>query len=127
MLTRVYEPLNGAQNGIRVVRVAPYNSFGRNPVVCQLEETTWDACEYEALSYCWGKQNDHAIIQLGGEPFKVTKDLAAALEQLCLPDRIRTIWVLIASSPDMSAMANSRHRLTQYASTNLTQKRRAYR
>ncbi|KAL3959396.1 hypothetical protein ACCO45_007558 [Purpureocillium lilacinum] len=93
MLTRVYEPLNGAQNGIRVVRVAPYNSFGRNPVVCQLEETTWDACEYEALSYCWGKQNDHAIIQLGGEPFKVTKDLAAALEQLCLPDRIRTIWI----------------------------------
>jgi len=89
----VYESLNGSGNSIRVVQIAPSNNFGRNPVVCQLKATTWDTCEYEALSYCWGKHNDRTNILLNGEPFEVTKDLNAALEQLCLPDRIRTIWV----------------------------------
>ncbi|UNI19424.1 hypothetical protein JDV02_005608 [Purpureocillium takamizusanense] len=93
MSSFVYEPLSGPQQSIRVVRIAPYNSFGRGPVVCQLEQTRWDTCEYEALSYCWGKKNEHAIIRLGEEPFKVTKDLAAALAQLCLPDRARTLWI----------------------------------
>lgn len=95
MTSGVYEPLGPSPSSIRVVRIAPSNNFGRDRVVCQLNETTWDSCEYEALSYCWGKHgpDDLADILLNGEPIKVTKDLHQALLQLCLPDRIRTIWV----------------------------------
>lgn len=95
MSSGVYDPLSPLPNSIRVVRIAPTNSFGVDRVVCQLNETTWDACDYEALSYCWGKRGpkDLADILLNGDTVAVTKDLHEALRQLSLPDRIRTIWV----------------------------------
>ncbi|ROT38429.1 HET-domain-containing protein [Sodiomyces alkalinus F11] len=93
MATLEYEPLDGNTNSFRVLRIAPSNSFGRSPVVCKLEAAVWDTCEYEALSYSWGNHKHRSSILLHGEPFSVTKDLGVALEQLCLPDRVRTIWV----------------------------------
>jgi hypothetical protein len=101
MAAHVYEPLNGATNSIRVLKIAPSNNFGKSPVVCQLEAAVSDTCEYEALSYCWGSRSGRTAILLNGEPFRVTRDLGAALEQLCLPDRIRTIWVGIYKSDDL--------------------------
>lgn len=95
MSAHIYDRLSDSPRSIRVVRIAPSNNFGKDPVVCKLDETTWDSCEYEALSYCWGKRgkDDMADILLKGERWPVTKDLYEALRQLCLPDRVRTIWV----------------------------------
>ena len=93
MPQNAYVPLSEGENSIRVLRIAPSNNFGGVGVVGKLEATTWDTCEYEALSYCWGRHNVRTNILLDGELFEITKDLNAALQELCLPDRVRTLWV----------------------------------
>lgn len=101
MSASIYESLSDSPQSIRVIRIAPSNNFGTDRVACRLIETTWDSCEYEALSYCWGGASysddedniNMTDILLNGESWQVTKHLYEGLRQLCMPDRIRTLWV----------------------------------
>lgn len=95
MSSHVYNSLGGDPRGIRVVRLAPSNNTGLNSIASLLIETTWDKCEYEALSYCWGKQGRTKSILLDGKSFQVTEDLHDALQYLCLQGSNRTLWVSI--------------------------------
>jgi hypothetical protein len=78
---------------MRLVRLAPSANFGHISVTAQLIETSWDECNYEALSYCWGKNQKKKRILLNGEQFEITADLYNALEHLCLEHESRQLWV----------------------------------
>jgi hypothetical protein len=97
MASEIYAPMSDNPTSIRIVRLAPSNSFGHISITAQLTETTWDQCSYEALSYCWGKHNKTKTILLDGEQVQVTSDLHDALQQFTLEDGIRYLWV--GSSP----------------------------
>lgn len=51
-----------------------------------------DDLEYEAISYCWGDENDTRAVYCHGEPIQVTNSLASALLHLRSPDQPRTLW-----------------------------------
>lgn len=65
-------------------------------IQCQLRTviigTVDNATRYEALSYCWGEENETETIQCNGRAILVRRNLEAALRQLRLPDRPRILW-----------------------------------
>ncbi|KAM5343283.1 hypothetical protein ACJ41O_014249 [Fusarium nematophilum] len=93
MSSDIYRRLSDDPRSMRLVRLAPSNNFGHISITAQLVETTWDQSTYEALSYCWGKPDRTKTILLNGEQFKVTADLHDALQQFCLADSSRALWI----------------------------------
>ncbi|KAH7232759.1 heterokaryon incompatibility protein-domain-containing protein [Fusarium tricinctum] len=93
MQSNTYLPLCDSPKAMRLVRLAPSANFGHISVTAQLIETSWDECNYEALSYCWGKNQKKKRILLNGEQFEITADLYNALEHLCLEHESRQLWV----------------------------------
>ena len=47
---------------------------------------------YSALSYCWGDINDTVSIHFGGQDFKITRNLEAALRQLRREHEVVVVW-----------------------------------
>ncbi len=63
-------------------------------VACTLEAVSLNhVSPYEGLSYRWGGSNEHACIEISGEPFRVTLNLFVALRHLRYPDKPRILWV----------------------------------
>lgn len=102
MASNIYAPLSDDPTSIRIVRLAPSKTSDQISVTAQLIETSWTECSYEALSYCWGKHYWTKTILLNGQQVKVTADLHDALEQFCLEDEPRSLWVsfLLAALTD---------------------------
>ena len=48
---------------------------------------------YDAVSYCWGNQNDRATISLDGSDFDVGRNLESALRHLRLSSIDRILWI----------------------------------
>ncbi|RSM08215.1 hypothetical protein CDV31_008223 [Fusarium ambrosium] len=93
MASDIYAPLSDDPTSIRIVRLAPSKAFGHISLTASLIETSWDQHSYEALSYCWGKRNKTKTILLNGEQVQITADLHDALEQFCLEDDTRSLWI----------------------------------
>lgn len=114
MLTYQYERLNSMRRRIRLLRL--HGGGLSNPeITCELFEVQYDpkqqnvvrtikadgtlgtVIEYEALSWCWGReQQDRAIrVQRGGEYYRlaVTKELSLALKYLRRPHQNRILWI----------------------------------
>jgi hypothetical protein len=66
---------------------------------CSLEYTTLSDCygdiydQYTALSYVWGDPNNQRTIFLDDQPFNITANLAAALEDLRHQYKTLRLWV----------------------------------
>jgi hypothetical protein len=68
---------------IRVIILRKGNQ--EDGISCSLEEVSLDErIQYEALSYCWGDQENPATITLNSHQFHVTQNLACALKYLRL-------------------------------------------
>ena len=48
---------------------------------------------YEAVSYCAGDVTDCLPILLNGHPFNIFRNLLTVLEQVCLSDTERVLWI----------------------------------
>ncbi|KAG4443370.1 hypothetical protein IFR05_001159 [Cadophora sp. M221] len=68
-----------------------------DPIHCSLIHTSIAEChdniyeQYTALSYVWGSQENPQLISVGSRPFRITANLAAALDDLrdsCKPLRL---------------------------------------
>ena len=85
-----HSPLNHDQ--IRLLSLLP----GSGDLLCTIEIADVDsaAAQYDALSYCWGanEQPKHAI-WINGYPFVVLLNLHAALTQLREPTSKRKLWI----------------------------------
>ncbi|KAI8957047.1 heterokaryon incompatibility protein-domain-containing protein [Daldinia sp. FL1419] len=90
-----YEALPEDGSQIRLVTIYPGERVER--IECTVENFPFvensESHEYEALSYVWGDATSTASISLGGKPFRVTRNLEAALRALRLRDRKRVIWI----------------------------------
>ena len=91
-----YEPLDPAKNELRVIEILPISSSSISnswDVECRLAKVLLDDNPaYEALSYCWGTQNERRHISLNGHDFEVSLNLEQAL--ICLRSSTpRKIWV----------------------------------
>lgn len=60
---------------------------------CDLEVAELQSRPFEALSYVWGDENDQHVIDCGGEPLSVRKNLFVALRNLRDPEVDRTLWI----------------------------------
>ncbi|ETN37488.1 uncharacterized protein HMPREF1541_07110 [Cyphellophora europaea CBS 101466] len=48
--------------------------------------------DYDAISYVWGGQADHAVVECNGKDLNITHSLEAALRRVRLLDRPRLVW-----------------------------------
>jgi hypothetical protein len=93
-----YRSLNPDINEIRLVTLVSPSRTRPGEINCSLWYTPLDdAPGYEALSYTWadadGDSSLNSMIVLDGFPFLITKNLAAALQQLRLPFGERSVWI----------------------------------
>lgn len=89
----VHTPLNDPAKEIRIATIYPSASID-SPVRCGLSTFTLStAPNYEALSYCWGDENDTRPIFLEERPYRITTNLFSALRQLRLAETERRVWV----------------------------------
>ncbi|PVI03648.1 HET-domain-containing protein [Periconia macrospinosa] len=88
----LYAPLVGALP-FRLLEVFP--GTASDPLVCRLIPTTiQDAqAKYEATSYTWGAPANPETIDCDGAPLKIQQNAFHMLNDLRLPDRIRTVWI----------------------------------
>ena len=79
-------------NQIRLLSLLP----GSGDLLCTIEFADGNsaAAQYDALSYCWGanEQPKHTI-WINGHPFVVLSNLYAALTQLRKPKSKRKLWI----------------------------------
>jgi len=88
-----YSPLSDPKKEIRIATIYPARNPD-SPIRCGLPiYTLLTAPAYEALSYCWGDENNKEVISLQGEPHEVTTNLFAALRQLRNRFTKRMIWI----------------------------------
>lgn len=88
----VYQPFTDAGSQIRVVTIQP--APRDDPVSCTLETYTFaHAPRYEALSYCWGKEENLQAIRLQGVDWKVTPNLYGALKALRKKKEAKVMWI----------------------------------
>ncbi|KAF6819833.1 hypothetical protein CPLU01_12941 [Colletotrichum plurivorum] len=68
---------------------------GSQPISCRLTQSSLGASKgtYEALSYAWGDTTSQVNIQLDGQSFLVTRNLATALSCLRHPKKERALWI----------------------------------
>lgn len=95
-MSTLYRALDADSHEIRLLELLP-GPFSTE-IRCNLSYTTLQdpvAVPYEALSYVWGTPDFTEPIDLNGEPFFVTKNLATALRHLRpgIRERPRKIWV----------------------------------
>jgi hypothetical protein len=85
-----HSPLDHGQ--IRLLSLLP----GGNDLFCEIENADLNSVEaqYEALSYCWGDndQQKHTI-WINGGTFEILDNLYAALMQLRKPTSTRKLWI----------------------------------
>ncbi|KAK2596333.1 hypothetical protein N8I77_013229 [Diaporthe amygdali] len=79
--------LDEQKKQIRILYVLPCST--KEKIQCRLEVKSLCECQcecqgptYEALSYCWGSPGDPVTITVNERPFKVTRNLNAALKSL---------------------------------------------
>ena len=70
---------------------------GISDVVCELHALA-EGETYEAVSWCWGRQNNDSYIRIRGSArqefkFEVSRNLESALRCLRLPDQTRNLWI----------------------------------
>ena len=66
---------------------------GQDDIVCSLTEHSLSSSpQYEALSYCWGDENDTTPIEVNGSKLDITRSLRSALLHLRNPNHSRFIW-----------------------------------
>lgn len=86
-----YAPLNSHSQEIRILSILGSRSMA---VECGLEHASLvEGSTYEALSYTWGDPSDTSSIKLNNYPFRVTKNLAIALQHLREEKRTVKIWI----------------------------------
>jgi hypothetical protein len=91
-MATIYQPFTDAGSQIRIVTIHP----GRqdDPVSCTLEIYTFaHAPRYEALSYCWGEEENLQPIRLQGVDWNVTPNLYRALKGLRKEKGSRVMWI----------------------------------
>ena len=85
-----HSPLDHDQ--IRLLSLLPSGG----DLLCTIEKTDLNsaAAQYEALSYCWGSnEQPKNTIWINGHPFVVLSNLYAALTQLRKPTSTRKLWI----------------------------------
>ncbi|XHG07725.1 hypothetical protein AWENTII_010861 [Aspergillus wentii] len=82
-----------SENRIRLINLYP--GCLDDEIKCSVQEATLSdpSLSYYALSYVWGTFDEESYIELNGERFRVTKNLAEALRRLRQADQIETIWI----------------------------------
>jgi hypothetical protein len=93
-----YRSLNPDINEIRLVTIPPPSPTREVEIECCLSHAPLhDAPAYEALSYTWADEDGNSSLSstiiLDGFPFRVTKNLEAALRHLRLPSGGRVFWI----------------------------------
>ncbi|KAK3075966.1 hypothetical protein LTR53_000270 [Teratosphaeriaceae sp. CCFEE 6253] len=88
---KVYDRDLDLEAGMRLLRIQP----GVGPLVVTLEYASLDdPPEYDALSYCWGAQQQLEPITVdGNDHFRLSRHLYAAMLRLRRPHRARLIWI----------------------------------
>ena len=78
---------------LRLLQIDP--GSGDEPLQCRLVSTTWDATQYEALSYTWGSEQiqPRMFVWLDGKRFWDKPTLIRALSCLRRLDQPRLIWI----------------------------------
>jgi hypothetical protein len=92
-----YIPLDKSARKIRLLTLLPGN-FGED---IHVRLSIWTLTQkstrsYQALSYAWGTAEDPTNIYVGKSKdyvLSVPKNLACALDHLCLKERSRTLWI----------------------------------
>lgn len=87
-----YTPLSSTRPTIRLLLLLP-GDFNDDICGFLIEVPMATKPEYMALSYVWGDRTDTVSIQLFGQEFPVTKNLAAALRHIRDREGIHKIWV----------------------------------
>ncbi|KAM7184300.1 Heterokaryon incompatibility protein (HET) domain containing protein [Rhypophila sp. PSN 637] len=88
----LYQPLPPDSHHIRVAIISP--GIWREVVQCELKllDLSDESEQYEAISYCWGDEQDKATITINGNTVPVTKSLNDALKRLRTREKKRTVW-----------------------------------
>ena len=86
-----YEPLADPGSEIRIATIQPGGVD--EPIVCSLDNHKLGSSEYEALSYCWGNEEDLEDITLQSVEWQVTGNLHAALKALRSESTPRKMWI----------------------------------
>lgn len=92
--TRIYQKssLKGIFPATRLLTLLPGKYA--DMIHCKLELCTLDADpNYQALSYCWGDPQEHAVILCNGEGLDVTLNLHSALQSIRHETESKVLWV----------------------------------
>lgn len=85
-------PLIDSSKQIRLATLHPGSND--EPIFCTLETHDLDdAPSYMGVSYCWGDQNDNAVIKLQGNDWQVPTNLYTALKRIRREDEPRLLWI----------------------------------
>lgn len=87
----VLHPLPWEIRTIRIITIQP--GFPGDPIICDLHIGSFEAENYEALSYVWGPANFTRKILISGKPVYVTNHLYHAMKHLRQRDKPRSIWI----------------------------------
>ncbi|WQF85692.1 Putative heterokaryon incompatibility [Colletotrichum destructivum] len=91
-----HSPLNRDRREIRLVRLRPPSNADpiTAPVSLEIRHVSLDDdVPYAALSYVWGDAADTVPIDIDGAPFRVTRNLHAALQQFSRDGVDSWLWV----------------------------------
>ncbi|GJD00381.1 Heterokaryon incompatibility protein [Colletotrichum higginsianum IMI 349063] len=91
-----HSPLNRDRREIRLVRLRPPSNADliTAPVSLEIRHVSLDDdVLYAALSYVWGDAADTVPIDIDGAPFRVTRNLHAALQQFARDGVDSWLWV----------------------------------
>lgn len=125
LITYTYSPLDESKRQIRLLHLLPAAKGGNSAhdgqvnltgtvtnhvfeIYCTFSVVSLDDhVEYEALSYVWGDTDNQQNICLDGHPFKITKNLHAALFHMRKAGE-RILWVdaLCINQADMDERAS---------------------
>ncbi|KAL9045628.1 MAG: hypothetical protein Q9214_001358 [Letrouitia sp. 1 TL-2023] len=89
----MYEALAklAGQQSFRVMTLLPGKAY--DPISCEMQVYDLSSApDYEALSYCWGK-DEEAYISISGRALRVTRNLKKALTYLRRKNRPRKLWI----------------------------------
>jgi hypothetical protein len=102
-----FETLADAAKQIRIATLQP-GEFD-DPVSCNLEvHHLEDPPSYQALSYCWGDENETFTINLEGYDWQITENLYEALSAIRLTTEPILLWIdAICINPDDIPEKNS--------------------
>ncbi|CAG9994502.1 unnamed protein product [Clonostachys byssicola] len=80
-----------APKTIRLIRISP--GIETDPVRFSLETSPLESApDYEAISYCWGTDQDQHQVECNGKPLSMHKSLFGGLSYFRFPDKTRVLW-----------------------------------